>query len=267
MEWTSTSNGSNSNNNNNGGEMSSSCSGGGGGAMTEEQVETLRHQISVYAAICEQLVEMHKTITSHQDTIAGMRLGSLYSDPMLMSGGMPKITARQRWCPTPMQLQILENIFEQGTGTPTKQKIKEIASELSQHGQISETNVYNWFQNRRARSKRKQTASSSAAAANASSTESEAEAENECPKEAKGKVERTSCFRSPEGSSVAYFVSSEEAKRAPGVAYGSNDSSKSSGSMDHTSFYATGANHFMGAMEMPEGLSSFRQEDGYNMFG
>ncbi|KAJ6829872.1 putative WUSCHEL-related homeobox 8 [Iris pallida] len=266
MEWTCTSNGNNSNINSCGG------GGGGGGAMTEEQVETLRHQISIYAAICEQLVEMHKTVTSHQDSIAGMRLGSLYSDPMLMSGAMPKITARQRWCPTPMQLQILESIFEQGTGTPTKQKIKEIASELSQHGQISETNVYNWFQNRRARSKRKQTAS--AAAANASSTESEAEAEYECPREVKGKTEKTSSFQSPEGSSAARHFASSEAKRAPGTGYGASDSSKSSGGIDHhlTPFYENGmlnprANHFMG-MEMPEGLSSFRQEEGYNnMFG
>lgn len=66
-----------------------------------------------------------------------------------------KITSRQRWTPTPVQLQILERMFDQGNGTPSKEKIKEIAAELGQHGQISETNVYNWFQNRRARSKRK----------------------------------------------------------------------------------------------------------------
>lgn len=80
----------------------------------------------------------------------------------MTSGGGHKISARQRWTPTPVQLQILESIFDQGTGTPSKQKIKEITVELSQHGQISETNVYNWFQNRRARSKRKQLVSSSA---------------------------------------------------------------------------------------------------------
>ncbi|KAK7340863.1 hypothetical protein VNO77_21579 [Canavalia gladiata] len=122
--------------------------------MTDEQLETLRKQIAVYATICEQLIEMHKTISAHQD-LAGIRLGNMYCDPLMASGGH-KITSRQRWTPTAVQLQILERIFDQGTGTPSKEKIKEITSELSQHGQISETNVYNWFQNRRARSKRKQ---------------------------------------------------------------------------------------------------------------
>ena len=85
---------------------------------------------------------------------SGVRLGNIYCDPLMTSAGH-KITSRQRWTPTPVQLQILERIFDQGNGTPSKEKIKEITAELSQHGQISETNVYNWFQNRRARSKRK----------------------------------------------------------------------------------------------------------------
>ncbi|CAH8314786.1 unnamed protein product [Eruca vesicaria subsp. sativa] len=66
------------------------------------------------------------------------------------------MTARQRWTPTPLQLQILERLFDQGIGTPSRQKIKDITKELSQHGQIAEQNAYNWFQNRRARSMRKQ---------------------------------------------------------------------------------------------------------------
>ncbi|CAH8344961.1 unnamed protein product [Eruca vesicaria subsp. sativa] len=119
--------------------------------MTDEQLETLRKQIAIYATICERLVEMHKTLTSQQD-LTGGRLVGLYADPTLGH----KMTARQRWTPTPVQLQILERIFDQGTGTPSKQKIKDITEELSQHGQISDQNVYNWFQNRRARSKRKQ---------------------------------------------------------------------------------------------------------------
>lgn len=39
--------------------------------MTDEQMEVLRKQISVYATICEQLVEMHRAITARQDSIAG----------------------------------------------------------------------------------------------------------------------------------------------------------------------------------------------------
>jgi len=35
--------------------------------MTDEQLETLRRQIAVYATICERLIEMHKTISAHQD--------------------------------------------------------------------------------------------------------------------------------------------------------------------------------------------------------
>jgi hypothetical protein len=40
--------------------------------MTDEQMEVLRKQISIYATICEQLVEMHRALTAHQDSIAGM---------------------------------------------------------------------------------------------------------------------------------------------------------------------------------------------------
>lgn len=39
--------------------------------MTDEQMEVLRRQISVYATICEQLVEMHKAVTAQQDSLAG----------------------------------------------------------------------------------------------------------------------------------------------------------------------------------------------------
>ncbi|WOL07334.1 WUSCHEL-related homeobox 8-like [Canna indica] len=150
--------------------------------MTDEQMEVLRRQISAYATICEQLVEMHRAITAQQDSLSasGIRMSSMYSDSSLMASGCAKLSARQRWTPTPMQLQILETIFYQGNGTPSKQKIKDITSELSQHGQISETNVYNWFQNRRARSKRKQTI-----AAQNNTTESEAEAESLNEKKAK----------------------------------------------------------------------------------
>ncbi|XBJ06608.1 hypothetical protein VPH35_012245 [Triticum aestivum] len=110
--------------------------------MTNDQMEALQKQISIYATICEQLVEMHCVFTQHQCR------RNLYCGPLMVHGGQ-KITTRQRWTPTQMQLQILESIFDQGNGRPSKQKIKNITAELSQHGQTSETNVYNWFQNRR----------------------------------------------------------------------------------------------------------------------
>ena len=66
---------SNRNGNNNGSNnmTSNSVNGNGNGGMlyvkvmTDEQLETLRKQIAVYATICEQLVEMHKTLSAQQD--------------------------------------------------------------------------------------------------------------------------------------------------------------------------------------------------------
>ena len=64
-------------------EQNANVNGNGNGGvfyvkvMTDAQVEILRKQISVYATICEQLVEMHKSLTSHQD-LAGLPLSFLY---------------------------------------------------------------------------------------------------------------------------------------------------------------------------------------------
>ncbi|KAH7426474.1 hypothetical protein KP509_10G002900 [Ceratopteris richardii] len=126
-----------------------------GCVMTDEQFEMLRRQISVYSTICNQLVEMHKALMTQQAFIPNMALvpgQQLPLDPVLVA----RSNGRQRWTPSQSQLQILESVFETSVGTPSKQKIKEITMELGKHGPISETNVYNWFQNRKARAKRKQ---------------------------------------------------------------------------------------------------------------
>ncbi|GMH06609.1 hypothetical protein Nepgr_008449 [Nepenthes gracilis] len=239
--------------------------------MTDEQLEVLRTQIAVYATICEQLVEMHKAITTQQD-LSGVRLGNLYCDPVVTS--IHKITARQRWTPTPVQLQILECIFCQGIGTPSKQKIKEITNELTQHGQISETNVYNWFQNRRARSKRKQLSTLP------NNAESEVETDAESPNEKKTKPENFQlqhnsaprgediCSQSQEISSEMHSVDPQTNKAEP--AFPSNCASKASQSIGQLSFYESilqnsRMDHFIGKLEVPGSYDPYQQADDYSM--
>lgn len=161
----------------------------------------------------------------------GTRLGGFYGDP-LMASGCHKISARQRWTPTTMQLQILENMFSQGNATPSKQKIKEIAVELSQHGQISESNVYNWFQNRRARSKRKQIASLPGNA------ESEHEADEDSLNEKKSKPNKFDVEDLPAkiNDHPLYGVQPYSEAQSLGM-HLSNDSSKSSSNSGQISFY------------------------------
>ncbi|KAL5984324.1 hypothetical protein ACLOJK_018428 [Asimina triloba] len=132
--------------------------------MTEEQIEMLRRQISAYSYISHLLLHnttfffasrfSHQPLHSPLSAVPG-ELGNIWNDA-LMAQRCLAMTTRQRWAPTPAQLQVLECLFRQVNGTPSKEKIKEMTSVLAQYGQISETNVYNWFQNRRARSKRKQ---------------------------------------------------------------------------------------------------------------
>lgn len=244
--------------------------------MTDEQLETLRKQIAVYATICEQLVEMHKNLTAQQD-LAGVRMGNLYCDPLMTSVGH-KITARQRWTPTPVQLQILEQLFDQGNGTPSKQKIKEITSELGQHGQISETNVYNWFQNRRARSKRKQQNATS------NNAESEVETEVDSPKDKKkglqdqllhsqqnSSAQRAEdlCFQNPEMSSDLHFLDPQAIKEDK--MFASSSDLRPSRSLSHMSFYdevlsSSRGNELMtGKMEVGGSYNLFQQAEDYSM--
>lgn len=120
------------------------------GIMTDEQMEVLRKQIAAYSTICEQLEELHRMRT-HNNLEELHRTTTSYS----LLGQKQQLSRRQRWNPTTEQLRILERVFdEEEIRTPNSQKVKEVAMELARHGQVAEPNVYNWFQNRRARLKK-----------------------------------------------------------------------------------------------------------------
>ncbi|XP_023539556.1 WUSCHEL-related homeobox 13-like [Cucurbita pepo subsp. pepo] len=207
--------------------------------MTDEQLETLRKQIAVYATICEQLVEMHKTLTARQDLKGAAMLFSFTSFNSMDELGL-----------------LLY---------PSKQKIKEITSELGQHGQISESNVYNWFQNRRARSKRKQQGTAPAYG------ESELDTEVESPKDKKTKpvdfqTPQTSAplgenmgFQSPEMHYELHFLDPNTNKAD--TLFPSNGSSKTARTFSQMSSYE-GNEQLTGKIETPENYSLYSQAEG-----
>ena len=60
-----------------------------------------------------------------------------------------------RWCPTPEQLMILEEMYRSGTRTPNASQIQQITAHLSFYGKIEGKNVFYWFQNHKARDRQK----------------------------------------------------------------------------------------------------------------
>ncbi|KAK1301859.1 WUSCHEL-related homeobox 8 [Acorus calamus] len=81
--------------------------------MTEEQIQILRHQIVAYTIISEQLVQMYKSSIAQQHFF-GMEIGNPSCDPSMALGASKISSRRQRWAPTPVQLQILENFGMRG---------------------------------------------------------------------------------------------------------------------------------------------------------
>ncbi|XVF20160.1 hypothetical protein REPUB_Repub11eG0174300 [Reevesia pubescens] len=63
--------------------------------------------------------------------------------------------ASSRWCPTPEQLMILEEMYRSGIRTPNASQIQQITSHLSFYGKIEGKNVFYWFQNHKARDRQK----------------------------------------------------------------------------------------------------------------
>ncbi|KAL3530669.1 hypothetical protein ACH5RR_009991 [Cinchona calisaya] len=61
-----------------------------------------------------------------------------------------------RWCPTPEQLMILEEMYNRGgIRTPNASQIQRITAHLSFYGKIEGKNVFYWFQNHKARERQK----------------------------------------------------------------------------------------------------------------
>lgn len=67
---------------------------------------------------------------------------------------MPQ-TPSTRWCPTPEQLMILEEMYRSGVRTPNAAQIQQITAHLSFYGKIEGKNVFYWFQNHKARDRQK----------------------------------------------------------------------------------------------------------------
>ncbi|KAK4261729.1 hypothetical protein QN277_004686 [Acacia crassicarpa] len=69
--------------------------------------------------------------------------------------GLKSQQSTSRWSPTPTQLLVLEELYRQGTKTPTAEQIQQIASQLRRFGKIEGKNVFYWFQNHKARERQK----------------------------------------------------------------------------------------------------------------
>ncbi|XP_057483222.1 WUSCHEL-related homeobox 3-like [Actinidia eriantha] len=68
----------------------------------------------------------------------------------------PASNSSTRWCPTPEQVMILEEMYRSGgIRTPNASQIQQITAYLSLYGKIEGKNVFYWFQNHKARDTRK----------------------------------------------------------------------------------------------------------------
>ncbi|GMH11214.1 hypothetical protein Nepgr_013055 [Nepenthes gracilis] len=68
---------------------------------------------------------------------------------------MPVTAASTRWCPTPEQLMVLEEMYRGGMKTPNATQIQQITAHLSHYGKIEGKNVFYWFQNHKARDRQR----------------------------------------------------------------------------------------------------------------
>ncbi|RID71753.1 hypothetical protein BRARA_C03675 [Brassica rapa] len=87
------------------------------------------------------------TMTAEQNKRELMMLNSEPQHPPAM--------VSSRWNPTPDQLKALEELYQQGTRTPSADHIQQITAQLRRYGKIEGKNVFYWFQNHKARERQK----------------------------------------------------------------------------------------------------------------
>ncbi|CAF2100733.1 hypothetical protein HID58_019277 [Brassica napus] len=87
------------------------------------------------------------TLTAEQNKRELMMLNSEHQHPPMM--------VSSRWNPTPDQLKALEELYQQGTRTPSADHIQQITAQLRRYGKIEGKNVFYWFQNHKARERQK----------------------------------------------------------------------------------------------------------------
>ena len=141
--------------------------------MTERQLYAFRQQIAAYAHICQQLLQV-TSVQAHQQTAHQKKqsASAIAQRPQVLSSaahktpgehgssgggrGADKNARGVRWTGTPKHYEILEQMFQNGQAPPVREELTRITAELAKHGTIAESNVYNWFQNRRSREKKLQ---------------------------------------------------------------------------------------------------------------
>ncbi|XP_058199656.1 WUSCHEL-related homeobox 3-like [Rhododendron vialii] len=64
-------------------------------------------------------------------------------------------SSSSRWCPTPEQVRILEEMYRGGIRNPNPSQIQQITAHLSLYGKIEGKNVFYWFQNHKARDRQR----------------------------------------------------------------------------------------------------------------
>ncbi|XP_061989617.1 protein WUSCHEL-like [Rosa rugosa] len=60
-----------------------------------------------------------------------------------------------RWVPTPDQIRILKEFYDNGVKNPTPEQVQGICLQLKQYGKVENKNVYYWFQNHKSRERQK----------------------------------------------------------------------------------------------------------------